>query len=75
VTQNTLADMEHAAERVSDGSPLLGRVLLDYFASLPACPDRFPRVVGLARRALLGHFRAWLQLSSDSTQRKMCWAK
>jgi serine/threonine protein kinase len=55
---NVLADLEYAAERVPDGSPLLDRVALEYVASLPAIPNRFPRIVGLARRMLLGHLRS-----------------
>jgi tetratricopeptide (TPR) repeat protein len=52
--ENAFADLERAAERAPDGSWLLTRVTLDYLACLPARPNRLPRVVELARRALLG---------------------
>jgi tetratricopeptide (TPR) repeat protein len=45
-----LADLEKAAERADDGTPLLGRVTLTYAACLLGRPDRLPRVLTLARR-------------------------
>jgi tetratricopeptide (TPR) repeat protein len=50
--ENALADLERAVERIPDGSPLFARATLEYLACLPACPDRLPRVVGLALRLL-----------------------
>lgn len=51
--ENALADLQRAAELAPDGSPALVRVTLGYLACLPARPDRLPRVVEIARRALL----------------------
>ena len=48
--ENALADLERAAERVPDGSSIFTQATLEYFACLPARPDRLPRVVGLAMR-------------------------
>jgi serine/threonine protein kinase len=52
--ENALADLQRAAERAPDGSPVLIRVTLAFVACLPARPDRFPRVVELAGRVLSG---------------------
>jgi tetratricopeptide (TPR) repeat protein len=54
--ENALADLERAAERAAEGSPLLVRVTLDYLDCVPARPDRLHRVAGLVRRNLLGWF-------------------
>src|SRR5207247_9639937 len=52
--ENALADLERAAERTPDGSAIFAQATLEYLACLPACPDRLPRIVGLALRFLIG---------------------
>ena len=55
--ENALADLERAAERAADGSRLIARVTLVELACLTARPDRLPRLLQLARRALIGSNR------------------
>jgi Flp pilus assembly protein TadD len=50
--ENALADLQRAAELAPNGSSVLTRVTLDYLACLPARPDRLPRIVEVAWRAL-----------------------
>ncbi len=70
--ENALADLERAAERVSDGSTIFAQTTLDYLACLHARPDRLPRVVELARRLSVGRALAAAE-SLDRFSRRVGW--